>query len=148
LRDELELLRPREILLPRQPGLFAPSSLGRTDGAASPPSSAQEASETRVEDWIFRPDYGQRLLTEQFGVAGLEGFGLAAHPQAIAAAGALVHYLRETSAKPDYKPEANPETNPERSSVAALLHLGTIRYYEQQDSLVLDPVTVRNLELL
>jgi len=144
LRDELELLRPREILLPRQPGLFAPASLGRTDGAGSPPSSGQEASETRVEDWIFRADYGQRLLTEQFGVAGLEGFGLAAHPQAIAAAGALVHYLRETSAKPD----ANPETNPERSSAVALLHLDTIRYYEQQDSLVLDPVTVRNLELL
>jgi DNA mismatch repair protein MutS len=144
LRDELELLRPRELLLPRQPGLFAPPSLGRTDGAGSPPSSAQEASETRLEDWIFRADYGQRLLTEQFGVAGLEGFGLAAHPQAIAAAGALVHYLRETSAKPD----ANTEAKPERSSTAALLHLDTIRYYEQQDSLVLDPVTVRNLELL
>jgi DNA mismatch repair protein MutS len=140
LRDEVELLRPREILLPRQPGLFAPANLARTDGAASPPSSAQEASETRVEEWIFRADYGQRLLTEQFGVAGLEGFGLAAHPQAIAAAGALVHYLRETSAKPDTKPEG--------SSGAALLHLDTIRYYEQQDSLVLDPVTVRNLELI
>src|SRR5580700_488864 len=140
LRDELELLRPRELLLPRQPGLFAPPSLARTDGACSPPSSGQEASETRVEEWIFRADYGQRLLTEQFGVAGLEGFGLAAHPQAIAAAGALVHYLRETSAKPDTKPEG--------SSGAALLHLDTIRYYEQQDSLVLDPVTVRNLELI
>jgi DNA mismatch repair protein MutS len=140
LRDELELLRPREILLPRQPGLFAPPSLGRTDGAGSPSSTSQEASETRVEEWIFRADYGQRLLTEQFGVAGLEGFGLAAHPQAIAAAGALVHYLRETSAKPDTKPEG--------SSGAALLHLDTIRYYEQQDSLVLDPVTVRNLELI
>jgi DNA mismatch repair protein MutS len=144
LRDELELLRPREILLPRQPGLFAPSSPGRTGGAGSPSSSAQEASETRVEDWIFRADYGQRLLTEQFGVAGLEGFGLATHPQAIAAAGALVHYLGETSAKPDAKPEANSE----RGSAAARLHLDTIRYYEQQDSLVLDPVTVRNLELL
>ncbi len=140
LRDELELLRPRELLLPRQSGLFAPPSLARTDAAGSPPSSAQEASETRLEDWIFRADYGQRLLTEQFGVAGLEGFGLAAHPQAIAAAGALVHYLRETSAKPDAKTEG--------SSAAALLHLDTIRYYEQQDSLVLDPVTVRNLELL
>ena len=144
LRDELELLRPREILLPRQPGLFGPPSLARTDAAGSPPSSAQEASETHLEDWIFRADYGQRLLTEQFGVAGLEGFGLAAHPQAIAAAGALVHYLRETSAKPDAKLEAKPEG----SSASALLHLETIRYYEQQDSLVLDPVTVRNLELL
>src|ERR1700756_1657220 len=42
LRDELELLRPREILLPRQPGLFPPPSLGRTDGACSAPSSSQE----------------------------------------------------------------------------------------------------------
>src|SRR6202030_352712 len=130
--------------LPRQPGLFAPAILGRTDGAGSPSSTSQEASETHLEDWIFRADYGQRLLTEQFGVAHLEGFGLAAHPQAIAAAGALVHYLRETSARPDAKLEAKPEG----SSASALLHLDTIRYYEQQDSLVLDPVTVRNLELL
>ncbi len=148
LRDELELLRPREILLPRQPGLFGPPSLARTDAAGSSASSAQEASETHLEDWIFRADYGQRLLTEQFGVAHLEGFGLAAHPQAIAAAGALVHYLRETSAKPDARSETKSETKSDRSPAAALLHLDTIRYYEQQDSLVLDPVTVRNLELL
>jgi len=133
LRDELELLGPRELLLPRQPGLFAPPNPLRPEGSAN---SAQESAETRLEEWIFRPGYGQRLLTEQFGVAGLEGFGLAAHPQAICAAGALVHYLRETSAKPG------------ADSSAGLVHLDTIRYYQQQDSLVLDPVTVRNLELL
>ena len=139
LRDELELLHARELLLPRQPGLFAPPNSGRTDGAVASP---QEASETRLEEWVFRPGYGQRVLAEHFGVAGLEGFGLTAHPQAISAAGALVHYLRETSAKPD------PDTKPESGCAAALLHLDTIRYYEQQDSLVLDPVTVRNLELV
>src|SRR5438309_10495724 len=133
LRDELELLGPRELLLPRQPGLFAPPNPLRPESSAN---SAQESAETRLEEWIFRPGYGQRLLTEQFGVAGLEGFGLAAHPQAICAAGALVHYLRETSAKPG------------ADSSAGLVHLDTIRYYQQQDSLVLDPVTVRNLELL
>jgi DNA mismatch repair protein MutS len=134
LRDELELLRPRELLLPRQPGLFAPlSPERRPESSANPP---QEAAETRLEEWIFRADYAQRLLTGQFGVAGLEGFGLTAHPQAICAAGALVHYLRETSATPD------------GAGCTALAHLDTIRYYEQQDSLVLDPVTVRNLELL
>src|SRR6266571_4494695 len=119
LRDELELLGPRELLLPRQPGLFAPPNPLRPEG---PANSAQESAETRLEEWIFRPGYGQRLLTEQFGVAGLEGFGLAAHPQAICAAGALVHYLRETSAKPG------------ADSSAGLV--------------LLDPVTVRNLELL
>ena len=151
LRDELELLRPREVLLPRQAGLFAPSTSGRPEASANsgPGSPAradftcagiQEGAETRLEEWIFRPQYGQRLLAEQFGVAGLEGFGLSAHPQAIAAAGALVHYLRETSAKPDGKPDG--------VACAGLVHLDTTRYYEQQDSLVLDPVTVRNLELL
>ena len=133
LRDELELLSPRELLLPRQPDLFAPLTPSQANGAGN---AAQQAAETRLEEWIFRSGYGQRLLSEHFGVAGLEGFGLAAHPQAICAAGALLHYLRETSAKPA------------GDSSAALAHLDTIRYYEQQDSLVLDPVTVRNLELL
>ena len=133
LRDELELLRPRELLLPRQAGLFSPPASGRQD---SPANSPTEGVETRLEEWIFRPSHGQRLLNEQFGVAGLEGFGLSSHPQAICAAGALVHYLRETSAKPH------------GAACAGLVHLDTIRYYEQQDSLVLDPVTVRNLELL
>jgi DNA mismatch repair protein MutS len=136
LRDELQLLRARELLLPRQPGLFPPPNPGRADGAAGTAGAAPEAAETRLEEWIFRPGYGQRLLAEQFGVAGLEGFGLTEHPQAICAAGALLHYLRETSPKPDGGP------------CAALAHLDAIRYYEQQDSLVLDPVTVRNLELL
>jgi DNA mismatch repair protein MutS len=141
LRDELELLHARELLLPRQTALFAPPNFARTDAALA---TAQEASETRLEEWVFRPGYGQRLLAEQFGVAGLEGFGLTAHPQAISAAGALVHYLRETSAKPD----AQPDSKSESSCAAGLLHLDAIRYYEQQDSLGLDPVTVRNLELL
>jgi len=133
LHDELELLGPRELLLPRQPDLFAPLTPAHSNGTEN---AAQQAAETRLEEWIFRCSYGQRLLSEHFGVAGLEGFGLATHPQAICAAGALLHYLRETSAKPG------------SDSAPALAHLDAIRYYEQQDSLVLDPVTVRNLELL
>jgi DNA mismatch repair protein MutS len=133
LRDELALLHPREILLPRQSGLFAQSGGSRPEISSA---SAREGVETRLEEWIFRTPYGERMLTEQFGVKGLEGFGLAGHNQAIAAAGALLHYLRETSAKT------------EGGSAAALLHLETPRYYEQQDALVLDPVTVRNLELI
>ncbi len=151
LHDELELLCPRELLLPRQPDLFGPLTPGQANGTEN---AAQQAAETRLEEWIFRCGYGQRLLSEHFGVAGLEGFGLATHPQAICAAGALLHYLRETSpqtnAKTDAKAGAKPgaKAEPEGSSDPALAHLDTIRYYQQQDSLVLDPVTVRNLELL
>jgi len=132
LRDELQLLRPREILLPSQAALFSPAGPPRPEG---PPGSLREGIETRLEEWVFRSDYGERMLTEQCGVKDLEGLGLAGHAQAVCAAGALLHYLRETSAKGEGEP-------------AALAHLDAPRYYEQQDALVLDPVTVRNLELL
>jgi DNA mismatch repair protein MutS len=70
-------------------------------------------------------------------VAELTGFGLDDHTQAMCAAGAIVHYLRENAARG--------ETGP---SVDALRHVDQIRYYEQHDTMLLDPVSVRNLELL
>jgi DNA mismatch repair protein MutS len=129
LRDELQLLRPRETLLPRPQQLFETAKTSLLDGAGG--------VETRVEDWVFHRDYAERLLREQFGVAELTGFGLDDHPQALSAAGAVIHYLRENSARGDDAP-----------SLEALRHLDCIRYYEQHDSLVLDPVSVRNLELV
>jgi DNA mismatch repair protein MutS len=129
LRDELQLLRPRETLLPRPQQLFETSKNTLLDGAGG--------VESRLEDWIFQRDYAERILREQFGVAELTGFGLDDHPQALCAAGAIVHYLRENAARGENAP-----------SVDALRHLDRVRYYEQHDSLVLDPVTVRNLELL
>jgi DNA mismatch repair protein MutS len=133
LRDELQLLRPREILLPRQNDLFA---------AATPPDAESFAGgfggiETRLDDWVFQHHYAERILREQFSVAELKGFGLDTHPQAIAAAGAIVHYLRETSVK-----------NDDTAAREALGHLDGVRYYEQHDSLVLDSISVRNLELV
>jgi DNA mismatch repair protein MutS len=141
LRDELHRLKPREILIPRQASLFsAPGT--ETESAAPAPGSRpdiREGVETRIDEWVFRADYAERVLREQFGVATLDGFGLAGHPHAVSAAGAVVHYLRETSAM-------DPE-NGNRSG-AALGHLEHVRYYEQADALVLDIVTVRNLELV
>jgi DNA mismatch repair protein MutS len=124
LRDELATLRPREVLLPRPNTLFAQAAAAELDGAGG--------TETRLDEWVFGADYASRLLLAQFGVATLAGFGLEAHPQATAAAGALVHYLKETSARDG----------------GGLQHLDRIAWYEQQDSLLLDSVSVRNLELL
>jgi len=129
LRDELQLLRPRETLLARPQQLFETAKNTLLDGAGG--------VETRLEDWIFQRDYAERILHEQFGVAELTGFGLDEHVAAMCAAGAVVHYLRENAARGDDGP-----------SVEALQHLDRIRYYQQQDTLVLDPVSVRNLELL
>jgi DNA mismatch repair protein MutS len=142
LRDELHRLKPREILLPRQAGLFA-TSPGEADGGGQSHHGARgefrDAVETRIDEWVFRADYAERILREQFNVASLDGFGLAGHAQAMAAAGAMVHYLRETSGK-------GPENG--NYSETALGHLDRVRYYEQADALVLDAVTVRNLELV
>ncbi len=55
--------------------------------------------------------------------------GLAHHHAAAVAAGAIVHYLRATKQ-------------------GALAHLDTLRYYERNDALELDAVSVRNLELV
>jgi DNA mismatch repair protein MutS len=126
LLDELATLAPRELLVPQPASLFA--APGGFDGLA--------AAETRLEEWVFSADRGARLLAEQFGVVALEGFGLEGRPQATAAAGAVVHYLRETSAVGT------------ASAAAALGHLDRVRFYEQADALVLDPATVRNLELV
>jgi DNA mismatch repair protein MutS len=141
LRDELHRLKPREILLPRQAGLFTGGAADGDNSGHNPGtrSEVRDAVETRIEEWVFRPDYAERMLREQFGVATLDGFGLAGHPQAVSAAGAMIHYLRETSAK-------GPEDG--KHFEAALGHMDRVRYYEQADALVLDTVTVRNLELV
>jgi DNA mismatch repair protein MutS len=157
LRDELQLLRPRETLLPRPQQLFDTAKTSLLEGSGG--------VESRLEDWIFQHDYASRILREQFGVAELTGFGFDDHPQALAAAGALVHYLRENAARGVVGSaqtkaselassnggsviESTTNAAPESFSIDALGHLDTVRYYEQHHTLVLDPVSVRNLEIL
>jgi DNA mismatch repair protein MutS len=142
LRDELGILRPREVLLPQPVSLFPASS------AAAPELNGLGAVETRLDDWIFEANRAARLLEEHFRVIALEGFGLDKHPQATAAAGALVHYLRETSAIGARKPEDAAVVPSMRPAGTGLEHLDRIAYYEQQDARVLDQVTARNLELV
>ena len=83
----------------------------------------------RSEDWIFSHDYADRTLREHFKLLSLDGCGLAGRHAAVCAAGAILHYLRETQR-------------------AALDHLDPPTLYDRADSMVLDGVTVRNLELV
>jgi len=129
LREELQLLHPRETLLPRPQQLFETSKTSLLDGTGG--------VESGVEDCAFQTEYAARIVREQFGVAELIGFGLDDHPQALSACGAIVHYLRENAAK-----------TTEATAQQALAHLDRVRYYEQHDALILDPVSVRNLELI
>jgi DNA mismatch repair protein MutS len=138
VRDELQLLHPRETLLPRQAQLFETAKTSLLDGTGG--------VESRIDDWAFQHDYAQRILKEQFGVAELTSFALDRHPQALAASGAIVHYLRENAAKGTESTGSAGASGP--PALEALRHLDRVRFYEQHDSLVLDPVSVRNLELL
>ncbi len=138
LRDEIEILRPREILCPQPSTLFAAAEPPTTDAAAT------GAVETRLDDWIFDPPYAGRMLEQHFRVAALAGFGLEGHSQAIAAAGAIVHYLRETSA---ISTDRTDGASAPHAVGGGLEHLDRIAYYEQQDAMILDAVTARNLEL-
>ena len=78
--------------------------------------------------WHFDADSATRALTEQFHTRDLAGFGCADKPLAIAAAGALLAYVRETQK-------------------SALPHLLSITTEERDAALIMDPATRRNLEL-
>jgi len=140
LRDELGVLRPREILLPRPITLFPTAIPTEMDGLG--------AVETRLDEWVFQTDHATRVLEEHFRVVALEGFGLQGHPQATAAAGAVVYYLREMSAISAHKPEDTVSIPSLRPAGTGLEHLDRLAYYEQQDAMILDSVTIRNLELV
>jgi len=144
VQEELEQLRPKELLFGSTAPLFEraakqpsfsrpdPAALLRTGsrGRLSPQSwSGGSFTETPLEDWIFAPDHALPLLENHFGVLSLEGFGLAGRTAAASAAGAILYYVRSTQR-------------------GALDHVDRIGWYERQNCLVLDAVTVRNLELI
>lgn len=133
VRDELLVLRPREVLFASSLPLFdRPRASSPALAAAVPRMTSVENAtwaETPLEDWVFSTDYAIPLVENHFGVLSLEGFGLANRSAAATAAGAILHYVRTT----------------QRGS---LHHVDRIGYYERQNCLVLDAVTVRNLELL
>ena len=120
IHEELQQLRPRELLFASATPLF--DKVPDTGGS-------KRYTETPLDDWIFAPDHAIPQLENHFGVLSLEGFGLAGKPAAASAAGAILHYVRST----------------QRGS---LDHIDRIGFYERQNCLVLDAVTVRNLELI
>jgi DNA mismatch repair protein MutS len=84
---------------------------------------------TPVDAWTFDHESARRTLLEQLRAGALEGFGLDRRPAAVSAAGALVHYLRTTQ-KVD------------------LAHVRAITYRQRADALLIDPTTLKHLEIL
>src|SRR6202012_5619312 len=110
------------------------------DGAPGPFSGDKESeggaagldgirTKTALEEWVFTAEYAVPLVRNHFKVHSLDGMGLGGHESAAIAAGALLHYMRQTKQ-------------------GGLEHLDGLRFYERSTSLELDAVSVRNLELV
>ncbi len=82
-----------------------------------------------LDEWIFTEDYATENLLTHFQVSTLKGFGISDMPLAIIAAGACLHYLKDTE---------HPN----------LQHLHTIQRITRNEFLWMDRFTIQNLELL
>jgi DNA mismatch repair protein MutS len=119
LADELAILQPREIIAPE----------GDQDAAALVGEVRLNARVTYAPPWTFDQESARQTLLEQLRAQSLAGFGLEDRPAAVRAAGALVHYLRDTQK-------------------ADLAHVREIAFRAGADCLVVDATTLRNLEVL
>jgi len=120
LRSELFSLSPAEILLPDED-----SNPGQVSGLKD---FLSDRLLTRLPDWIFDPQRAEQLLCDYFSCHGLEGFGCAGLPEAVRAAGGLLHYVQETQK-------------------GKVTHLQGLKTYQAGDFMILDESTRRNLEL-
>ena len=114
LAAELERLTPAEVLHPED--LPLPAWLeARTAPRERPP-------------WHFDADTGRRLLCQQFGTRDLSGFDADDCDLAVAAAGALLQYVKDT----------------QRERVP---HIGTLTRERHERAVIIDAQTRRNLEI-
>jgi DNA mismatch repair protein MutS len=121
LADEIFKAGPKEILYPEG----AEDALKRALPAQAPDGPALSPA----EGWLFDPPQAARVVMSHFGAKSLAGFGLDERPRAVAAAGALIAYVKKV-----------------RQDSLGLVH--RLSYLSAGDHLVLDAATVRNLELV
>jgi len=90
---------------------------------------AEIAGALGYDSYAFLPEQAAFTLCEHFKVKSLDGFGCAQMPQAIAAAGAIVHYLKHQLRR-------------------NIDHLTSLRCDASTDHVLLDAATQTNLELV
>ena len=78
--------------------------------------------------WEFEIDTARQQLNLQFGTRDLIGFGVENAPRGLCAAGCLLQYVKDTQR-------------------TALPHIRSITMERQQDSIIMDAATRRNLEI-
>jgi DNA mismatch repair protein MutS len=147
IRADIESYSPRELLFPVSLAPLITAGLSGKSQTAPLPLGDSNSTETesrvtnRVvddligatltpqEDWLWQKKDCEELLLSHFGARSLEGYGIAGKDEAIRAAGACLRYAQDTQR-------------------AAAAHVTDLVYFAPRDHLVLDNVTVKNLELV
>lgn len=81
-----------------------------------------------LDEWVFAEAYAEESLLKHFGTHSLKGFGVEVLRSGIIAAGAILHYLKDTE---------HPN----------LGHITSIQRIDREEHLWMDRFTIRNLEL-
>lgn len=137
---EIESIAPKELLFPESLSQLIVNSFRDSKSSAlldasnviSIASNHQikySTSLTGLDDWLFHLDDCENLLKKQFNVLELTGFGLSGKHEAIRAAASCLRYAQDT----------------QRATAA---HISEINYFESNDFMVLDAVTLKNLDIV
>jgi DNA mismatch repair protein MutS len=120
LADELWRLKPAELVIPDSldPAVLAPALVPFD----TPPTRRL------VSAYAFDPEAARREVGSALGTLFLDGFGLEVYPLGVAAAGAILRYLKD-------------------SHTPNLPHLDRLLAYRRDDFLDLDEATLRHLEV-
>ena len=90
---------------------------------------SHKCSVFEMDDWVYTTDAAEERLMKHFGTSSLKGFGIDRMPEAVIAAGSILHYLDLTQ-------------HTQLGHITSLARIDSSRY------IALDRFTLRNLELL
>lgn len=94
------------------------------------PEQIKNKNAFKLEDWAFQYNFAYEKLTNHFKTNSLKGFGVEGLPLAITAAGAIFAYLVEDTHH------------------NLLAHITKLQIIPQEDYLMMDNFTLRNLEIV
>lgn len=112
----LQSLRPAEVIFQRNKQKFFKEYFGNKFFTYA------------LDEWVFAEAYAKESLLKHFGTHSLKGFGIDGLHEGIIAAGAILHYLKDTE---------HPN----------LGHITSIQRIDREEHLWMDRFTIRNLEL-
>lgn len=94
------------------------------------PEQIKNKNAFKLEDWAFQYNFAYEKLTNHFKTSSLKGFGVESLPLGITAAGAIFAYLVEDTHH------------------NLLSHITKLQIIPQEDYLMMDNFTLRNLEIV